>query len=248
MSKEQAKQTNDNQKCQKFCRELKEIQTKGESRQTMLERSVNSLLIDEFIKATIKGFLKVLQNSRNICWFNSLMVSPMNTWGVSRAIELSECRRNKMWYEFRHLGKLLNINITRDKLDMESLISARENYFDGSPHFSLGRQEDVADFFGFIKLSWQQWLWEKCPYSELFWSAFFGIRTEYVEILRISPYSVRMRENADQNNSEYGHFLTVNDEEFQSNTTYSISLRESVCSLEKDRNRWLIRIDFCIFQ
>ena len=24
---------------------------------------------------------------------------------------------------------------------------------------------------------------------------------------RISPYSVRMRENADQNNSEYGHFL-----------------------------------------
>ena len=79
MSKEQAKQTNDNQKCQKFCRELKEIQTKGESRQTMLERSVNSLLIDEFIKALIQGFLKVLQNSRNICWFNSLMVSPMNT-------------------------------------------------------------------------------------------------------------------------------------------------------------------------
>ena len=25
--------------------------------------------------------------------------------------------------------------------------------------------------------------------------------------LRISPYSVRMRENTDQNNSEYGHFL-----------------------------------------
>ena len=49
--------------------------------------------------------------------------------------------------------KLLNINVTRDKLDIESLISARENYFDGSPHFSLERQEDVADFFGFIKLS-----------------------------------------------------------------------------------------------
>ena len=26
------------------------------------------------------------------------------------------------------------------------------------------------------------------------------------EILRISPYSVRMRENVDQDNSEYGHF------------------------------------------
>ena len=47
---------------------------------------------------------------------------------------------------------------------------------------------------------------KKCPYSELFWSAFSGIRIEYGEILRVSPYSVRMQENADQNNSEYGHF------------------------------------------
>ena len=47
---------------------------------------------------------------------------------------------------------------------------------------------------------------EKCPYSELFWSAFSRIRTEYGEIRSISPYSVRMRENTDQNNSEYGHF------------------------------------------
>ena len=46
---------------------------------------------------------------------------------------------------------------------------------------------------------------KKCPYLELLWSAFSGIRTEYREIL--SPYSVRMRENADQNNFEYGHFL-----------------------------------------
>ena len=48
---------------------------------------------------------------------------------------------------------------------------------------------------------------EECPYSELFWSVFSHIWNEYREILRISPYSVRMRENADQNNSEYGHFL-----------------------------------------
>ena len=41
---------------------------------------------------------------------------------------------------------------------------------------------------------------EKCPYTELFWSAFSRIRTEY---------GVEMRENADQNNSEYGHFLAV---------------------------------------
>ena len=43
---------------------------------------------------------------------------------------------------------------------------------------------------------------KKCPYSELFWSVFSRIRTEFGEILRISPYSVQMRENADQNNFE----------------------------------------------
>ena len=36
---------------------------------------------------------------------------------------------------------------------------------------------------------------------------FSRIRTECGEIRSISPYSVRMRENADQNNSEYSHFL-----------------------------------------
>ena len=46
----------------------------------------------------------------------------------------------------------------------------------------------------------------KSPYLELFWSAFSSIRTEYGEIRSISPNSVQMRENADQNNSEYGHF------------------------------------------
>ena len=50
-------------------------------------------------------------------------------------------------------------------------------------------------------------LHEKCPYSELFWPVFSRIRTECVEIQSIFPYSVRMQENAGQNNSEYGHFL-----------------------------------------
>ena len=50
-------------------------------------------------------------------------------------------------------------------------------------------------------------LLEKCPYSELFWSIFSYIRTEYEEILRISLYSVQMWKNMDHNNSEYRHFL-----------------------------------------
>ena len=52
-----------------------------------------------------------------------------------------------------------------------------------------------------------QLLREKCWYSEFPWSVFSRIRTEYVEIFFISLYSVRMRENAVQKNSEYGHFL-----------------------------------------
>ena len=47
---------------------------------------------------------------------------------------------------------------------------------------------------------------KKCPYLELFWSGFSRIRTESGEIRSISPQSIRMRENADQNNSKCGHF------------------------------------------
>ena len=47
---------------------------------------------------------------------------------------------------------------------------------------------------------------KKCPYSEYVWSIFSRLRTENGEIRSISPYSVWMRENADQNNSEYVHF------------------------------------------
>ena len=47
-------------------------------------------------------------------------------------------------------------------------------------------------------------LHEKCPYSAFFWSVFSRIWSEYGE--RISLYSVRMRENTDQKNSEYGDF------------------------------------------
>ena len=39
---------------------------------------------------------------------------------------------------------------------------------------------------------------EKCQIRGNFWSLFSLIRTEYGEILCISPYSVRMRESTDQ--------------------------------------------------
>ena len=47
---------------------------------------------------------------------------------------------------------------------------------------------------------------KKCPYSELFWSVFSFIWTEYEEIRGVSPYSVRIREKEDHKNSDYGYF------------------------------------------
>ena len=43
--------------------------------------------------------------------------------------------------------------------------------------------------------------------KKFIWPVFSRIWPEYGEILRISAYSVQMRENTDQKNSEYGHFL-----------------------------------------
>ena len=47
---------------------------------------------------------------------------------------------------------------------------------------------------------------EKCPYSEIFWSVFSRIWTEYREIRSIFPYSIQIPENKDQKKSEYEHF------------------------------------------
>ena len=52
-------------------------------------------------------------------------------------------------------------------------------------------------------------LHKQCPYSEFFWSVCSGIWTEYGYLLRKSLHLVRMRENTDQKNSKYGHFLNI---------------------------------------
>ena len=47
---------------------------------------------------------------------------------------------------------------------------------------------------------------KKCPYSELFWSVFSRIPTEYGNLLHEPPNSAQMLENTDQKYSQYGHF------------------------------------------
>ena len=59
----------------------------------------------------------------------------------------------------------------------------------------------------FIYLASTFTLRKKCPYLEFFQSVFSRIRTKYRDLRSKFLYSVRMRENTDQKNSEYGHFL-----------------------------------------
>ena len=46
---------------------------------------------------------------------------------------------------------------------------------------------------------------EKCPNTEILWSVFSRILTEYGD-LRKSPYSVQTRENTDYKKSLFAHF------------------------------------------
>ena len=71
--------------------------------------------------------------------------------------------------------------------------------------FLLNYFNNIIDSYKFFKpfeINITSALCESFPYSEFFWSVFSGIWTKY-----ISPSSVRMRENTDQKNSEYGYFL-----------------------------------------
>ena len=69
---------------------------------------------------------------------------------------------------------------------------------------------------------------ERCPYSEFFCSVFSRIRTKCGKILCITPYSVRMRENTDQKNSEYGHFLR------SGNAHLLIDIQTCICSFASE--------------
>ena len=89
-------------------------------------------------------------------------------------------------------------------------------------------------YWNLFSFSPQRTLLKKCPHAELFWSAFFRIRTEYGETLRISSYLVRVRGNRDENNSEYGHLSRSG--KLHSQHIYSASLRiQSECGKMRTR-------------
>ena len=103
----------------------------------------------------------------------------------------------------------LRLQMMLDKFSSNFIVTPRKCPL--NPNFCMPLLMSTGIIPQYEQPSYMNPLWwllrEKCPYLELFWSAFSFILTEYGEIRSISPYSVQMRENADQNNSEYGHFL-----------------------------------------
>ena len=55
-------------------------------------------------------------------------------------------------------------------------------------------------------LMFRSLLRKTCPNSFFFWPVFLRSQTEYGDLQIKTPYSVRMLENKDQKNSEFGHF------------------------------------------
>ena len=102
-----------------------------------------------------------------------------------------------IYHGIRHFDVCVFIN--KSKYLKNKASEENRFYFREGSHLWVVIWAHVGDIYNSLR--------EKCPYSELVWSAFFRIRTEYEEIFRVSPYSVQMRENADQNNSEYRHIL-----------------------------------------
>ena len=70
---------------------------------------------------------------------------------------------------------------------------------------SISRQSHDCHRFCMHSKNYLLTLRGKCPCPEFFWSVFYCIwTTEYGEIQSISTYTVRMRENTDRKNFEYG--------------------------------------------
>ena len=99
---------------------------------------------------------------------------------------------------FRNAYSLLSLNL----IDRYVEQTAHTDFADGAKNIRTKNMIKHANSITLLQLLLTPPLREKCPYSELFWSSFSRIQTEYGEILLIFPYSVRMRENTNQNTSK----------------------------------------------
>ena len=111
--------------------------------------------------------------------------------------------QNLVIFNIQTIFSILIIKFVTNCISVNSLI----HFWQINPFYTHWKNTLVFRWYNMeIALNGSNALCEKCPYSVFFWSVFSCIRTKYGEIQSISPYSVRLRENTDQKNSEYGHF------------------------------------------
>ena len=94
--------------------------------------------------------------------------------------------------------KTITLSILKDQLIITNRASCRA--IGATMSTQRDKNKLISGFF-YTKLSKKQLNWTPCHCDKS-----VRIRS-YSCILRISPYSVRMRENAYKNDSEYEHFL-----------------------------------------
>ena len=89
---------------------------------------------------------------------------------------------------------------------------------------------------------------KKRSYNDLFGVILVSIFPHLDWILRVSPYSVQMRENKDQNNSEYGHFLRSGGSIWRECNTFYLRLSQLIFekrNLSKSKTMNWIRTRVC---
>ena len=84
----------------------------------------------------------------------------------------------------------------------EFFICGRKSFFDFHCTIIFREPKDVRLNTTYTLLHHEHCL-KSAQIRSFFWSVFFRIRTEYVEIRSISPYSVQIRKNTDQKKTPY---------------------------------------------
>ena len=115
---------------------------------------------------------------------------------VSKSMSGTSCSR--WWpYYFRKLGPNIDmfssfVSQNRNSSVIRQKGKSQNGCFKKTKHTKFSEKRTFLTSW-YAHVSTILPLRKKCLYSELFWSVFFS-------------YSVRMRENTDQNTPEYGHF------------------------------------------